>query len=112
MLEIRWEEANGGKRRAVALLEDISQSGVCLQMESPIPVGAEIFWESAHQEFAGVVRRCTYREIGYFVGVEFSPGFQWSEESFHPQHLINVQELAESIEREVSKSLKLGLTIQ
>jgi len=112
MLEIRWEEANGGKRRAVALLEDISQSGVCLQMESPIPVGAEIFWKSAHQEFAGVVRRCTYREIGYFVGVEFSPGFQWSEESFHPQHLINVQELAESIEREVSKSLKLGLTIQ
>ena len=115
MLEIRWTEDSGRKRQAIGLLEDISQSGACLQMESPIPAGAEISWESPDQWFAGVVRHCVYREIGYFVGVEFYPGFKWSEQTFQPQHLLNVKDLAEGVHREVSETPKRtssGLTIQ
>ena len=115
MLEIRWTEGAGRKRQAIGLLEDISESGACLQMESPIPVGAEISWESPEQWFAGVVRHCVYREIGYFVGVEFSPGLKWSEQTFQPQHMLNVDRLAEGVQREASKPSKrvsLGLTIQ
>jgi hypothetical protein len=50
-------------------------------MESPVPVGAQVHWSievparSKHRatktEFSGCVRYCEYREIGYFIGVEF-----------------------------------------
>jgi len=111
MLEVRWRDDRGRRRRAVALLEDISESGACLQMEGPIPPDTEICWESPDQHLSGVVRHCTYREIGYFIGVEFSPGSKWSEKSFHPQHLLNVQKLAERMQRE-SKASRRVMTIQ
>ncbi len=39
VIEVSWKE--GSKRQqAIGLLEDISQSGACLQMEGPVPMGA------------------------------------------------------------------------
>jgi hypothetical protein len=106
MIEIQWSENAGRKRHAVALLEDISPSGVCLQTESAIPLGAEVWWGTLDQWFGGVVRHCSYREIGYFIGIEFSPGCKWSEEAFQPQHLLDVQELAEAVYGVNPKAIK------
>ena len=36
---------------------------------------------------------CAYREIGYFVGVKFRAGTQWSEDVFLPQHLLDTGRL-------------------
>lgn len=96
MLEIYWRETGGKKRQAVALLEDISPSGACLQMESPLPLGAQIGWKCGKQEFSGHVRYCGYREIGYFVGIEFDFRSRWSKKDYHPQHLLDLQSLAAS----------------
>src|SRR5688572_1647794 len=93
MIEVSWKEHTGKKRQAMGLLEDISLSGACLQMESPIPVGVETSWKHPSQQFTGVVRYCTYQEIGYFVGVKFAPGIKWSEDVFKPGHLLDVEEL-------------------
>jgi hypothetical protein len=57
-------------------------SGACLQMETAVPLEAEIHWESPQQAFTGRVRYCVYREIGYFVGVEFEPESRWSKETY------------------------------
>lgn len=95
MVEVRWKPPSGRPQRATALLEDISRSGACLQMEIDVPVGSAIHWESPKQEFAGYVRYCNYREIGYFVGVEFTAGSKWSQECYEPQHLLDVQKLLE-----------------
>jgi hypothetical protein len=94
MLEVYWKDGSGKKRQAVGLLEDISPSGACLQMESPLPLGAQIGWKSDRQEFTGHVRYCAYREIGYFVGVEFDFRSRWSKKSYRPQHLLDLQSLA------------------
>jgi hypothetical protein len=93
MLEVCWKDRAGKTRRATALLEDISPSGACLQLETAIPLGLQIRWKSPRQEFAGVVRYCVYREIGYFVGVEFSAASKWSKATYKPQHLLDLERL-------------------
>ena len=41
LVELTWQDEAGRARRRVANLEDISLSGICLQVESPIPAGTE-----------------------------------------------------------------------
>jgi hypothetical protein len=95
MVEVWWKDQAGKTRRVTGLLEDISASGACLQLEISVPLEAEIHWESPRQAFVGRVRYCLYREIGYFVGVEFDPESRWSEEVYKPQHLLDLQRLME-----------------
>ncbi len=90
MIEVHWVPPGGRGRQITALLEDISPRGACLQMEENIPVHSRISWKSPTQEFAGLVRYCEYRQIGYFVGVEFTPGTEWSESSYAPAHLLKL----------------------
>ena len=92
MLEVRWKDRTGRQRKATALLEDISSSGACLQLETPLPLGAEIGWEATGQFFSGYVRYCVYREIGYFIGVEFDSTSKWSKNAYKPQHLLDLQQ--------------------
>ncbi len=94
MMEVRWKDQGGQARRATALLEDISRSGACLQLEAPVPLGADMEMDCHNRHFSGNVRYCVYREIGYFVGVEFEPDSQWSVEDFRPKHLLDLQRLA------------------
>ncbi len=91
MVDLHWKARAGGEQWTTAILEDISASGACLQVEEPIPLGVEIRWDQSPQSFQGYVRYCVYREIGYFVGVEFDASFKWSKKAFKPQHLLDLQ---------------------
>jgi hypothetical protein len=93
MVDVTWHDRLGHSCSATGLLEDISQSGACLQLERTVPLGVSICWRSAEHEFQGTVRYCVYREIGYFVGVEFAPESRWTEGSFQPQHLLDLKKL-------------------
>lgn len=89
LVEIQWRDQTGRRRRAMANLEDISLSGACLQVERPIPLGCAVRVAYPSGELAGAVKYCIFREIGYFLGVEFEPGTRWSPRSFRPQHLLD-----------------------
>src|SRR5437868_4803736 len=93
MVEVCWNDQARNEKRATGLLEDISPSGACLQLDLPVPLGTAIRWGSVDHHFTGTVRYCVYREIGYFVGVEFVPQSRWSEETYQPQHLLDLQKL-------------------
>ena len=108
MVDIRWKDRTGKQHQATALLEDISSSGVCLQLESPLPIGVEISWETPRQAFTGYVRYCIYREIGYFAGVEFEPGSRWSERTFVPQHMLDLETLVAQSKKEPVDSLDVS----
>jgi len=95
MVEACWKDRAGRAQKSTALLEDISSFGACLQLEVPVPLGAEISWACPKQEFQGCVRYCVYREIGYFVGVEFEPASKWSKKKYKPQHLLDLQRMLE-----------------
>ena len=93
LVDVSWRDAAGKTKRAQAVLEDISASGACLQLETPVPLGAVLHWRSPKKDFAGVVRYCVYREIGYFAGVQFDPASRWSKAKYRPQHLLDLERL-------------------
>jgi hypothetical protein len=93
MVEVLWKDHAGKRRRAMALLEDIGVSGACLQFETPVPKGTVVEWQSPKLEFRGTVRYCVYREIGYFVGVEFTASTKWSKSVYRPQHMFDPRRL-------------------
>lgn len=96
LVEVQWREQFGPARTATAILEDISPFGGCLQFEVPVPLGVEVRVAHGDAELRGLVRYCTFREIGYFVGIEFREDSQWSRRNFEPQHLLDLRRLVES----------------
>lgn len=94
LVDARWRDKAGKSRRAVANLEDISLSGACIQLDEQIPLGTRMTITYPKGEYSGVVRYCQFREIGYFVGLQFEPGSKWSQRAFKPLHLLDPRTLA------------------
>ncbi len=94
IVKLEWKDKAGWMRTAPAVLEDISPRGACLQVEFPVPVNVEA-WIRHGENWVVPCRTayCVYREIGYFTGVEFSPGIRWSRRAFRPGHLLDLAEL-------------------
>jgi len=103
LVDVRWKDKTGRTRRAVANLEDISLSGACLQMEVQVPLSSMVRINYPKGEFSGVVRYCHFREIGYFVGVQFEPGTKWSQRNFKPMHLLDPRTLVRRAANRVGK---------
>jgi hypothetical protein len=93
LVDIRWKDKSGRTRRAVANLEDISLSGACLQLDVPIPLETDLRINHPKGELQGKIRYCVYREIGYFLGVQFAPGSRWSRRTYRPLHLLDPRRL-------------------
>jgi hypothetical protein len=93
LVDVVWKDKGGRTRRAVANLEDISLSGACLQVDAAIPAQTNVRLLYPEGELRGRVCYCIYREVGYFVGIEFEPGFRWSLRQFRPQHLLDPRRL-------------------
>ena len=93
LVDVQWKEKNGRVRRAVANLEDISLSGACVQVDTPIPTETTLRISYPKGELQGRVCYCVFREIGYFLGIEFEPGFRWSMRHYRPQHLLDPRRL-------------------
>lgn len=99
LVEVVWKE-RGRVKRASAVLEDISRSGACVQLDAQVPQGAALRIEHPAQTFEGEVRYCIYRETGYFVGVRFREGQKWNEKVFRPEHLLDPAALREKVSGE------------
>jgi PilZ domain len=93
IVDVQWKDTAGKRRHCVGLLEDISSSGACLQLESPLPLGAEVTLKCPQREFEGHIRYCVYREIGYFAGIQFERSCRWSKRTFKPQHMLDPRTL-------------------
>lgn len=93
LVDIQWRDQTGRNRRGVANLEDISLSGACLQVDRPVPQGCAIRIAHPTGELTGAVKYCVFRDIGYFLGIEFDPGHRWSQRIYRPQHLLDPRRL-------------------
>jgi hypothetical protein len=93
LVDLEWKDKSSHTRRIVANLEDISLSGACLQLDRPVPLNTPVRITYPRGELNGVVRYCVFREIGYFLGVEFREGCRWSQRQFRPQHLLDPRKL-------------------
>ena len=98
LVDVHWKDKSGRNRRAVANLEDISIAGACIQVDTPIPLQTDIRVSFPRAELQGRVKYCVFREIGYFIGMEFEPGYQWNPRLFRPAHLVDPRRLASRAE--------------
>ncbi len=95
LVEVCFEQAGRSLRR-VANLEDISLTGVCLQMEKSIEPETRVQIRFGDGALVGIVRYSVYREMGYFIGVELEESSRWSTQHFKPQHLLDTRELLQN----------------
>jgi len=102
LVDVQWKDQSGRTRRGVANLEDISLSGACLQVDRPVPLDTPFRISYPNGELMGTVKYCVFREIGYFLGIEFEAGSRWSQRHFRPQHLLDPRRLV----GRVTKGLK------
>ena len=93
LVQVIWTDESERKQRRVANLEDISASGICIQMERPLPIGTEIVVQHGDGQLVGVVRYCFIRQLGYFMGIEFNEGCVWSTLRFTPEHMVDPRDL-------------------
>ncbi|MBZ5591487.1 MAG: PilZ domain-containing protein [Acidobacteriia bacterium] len=93
MVEVQWKEDSGDARSCTGLLEDISPSGACLQLDSPLPLGKTLEIQYRKVRLQGSVCYCFFRDIGYWIGVQFSARKKWSRKEFRPKHLLDPRKL-------------------
>lgn len=93
LVEVQWQDRAGLQHRAVANLEDISLSGACLQLEEEVPLQALVRIQHEKASYEGRVRYCIFKDIGYFLGVEFEAGQHWNAREFKPLHLLDPRRL-------------------
>ena len=103
MVDVQWRDKTGRIRKGVANLEDISLSGACLQVENAIPLQTDLRICYQRGELLGKVRYCVYRDIGYFLGVEFDPSNRWSQQQFKPRHMLDPRRLVIRTVNRISK---------
>ena len=98
LVDLHWIDKAGTAKRAIANLEDISSSGACLQLEIPLPLRTTVEMTHPGGRLSGYVRYCVYREIGYFVGIQFEDGSRWSRRVFKPMHMLDPRGLLHGAE--------------
>lgn len=89
LVQVHVKEGGRWKRVGVGVLEDISHSGACVQLELPLRQGSTIRLKHPQWKAEGEIRYCLYREIGYFVGLQFAEQWKWTEAKFKPKHLLD-----------------------
>lgn len=97
LVELCWLDNSGRQQHRVANLEDISLSGVCLQIEGAIPRGTPVSIRYGDGELLGTVRYCRYEGLGYFLGVELADGCKWSSQHYRPEHLLDPTDLVDQV---------------
>jgi len=93
LVDIRWKDKTGRGRKATAILEDISTSRACVQIEGPIPENTTVKICLPKGQLQGTVKYCVYREIRYFVGLQFAADTKWSQKAFKPDHMLDMPRL-------------------
>ena len=93
MVEVQWKEDSGKVCTCTGLLEDISPSGACLQLDSPLALDKALFIQYRKGRLEGSVCYCFFKDIGYWVGVQFTAKKKWSKRDFRPKHLLDPRKL-------------------
>jgi hypothetical protein len=88
LVKVQWNTESDLIYTQWAILEDISPSGACLEIEEPIPPDTIVSLQFETDSCQARVKYCRKDKVKYLLGVEFEQGYRWSRRRFKPQHLI------------------------
>lgn len=94
LMNVRVLSGDSVEREVTGILEEISASGACLQLDENPGINARLQFASldamGSPEMEGIVMSCEYEPgIGYYVELRFSPGFLWHPATYRPKHLLD-----------------------
>lgn len=90
---VQWTDESGQLQQTTALLDDISHSGACVNIDNPIPLGTPVIIRYRKGRLEGSVCYCFFRDIGYYVGVHFKAKTTWSPKAYRPKYLLDLKKL-------------------
>ncbi len=88
LVKVQWKTKSGVARDEWGILDDISPSGACLEMENKIHPETIVSMEFPTDHCQARVMYCKFEEVKYIVGVKFTQGYRWSRSKYKPRHLI------------------------
>lgn len=93
LVHVGWYDTDGHTCSEIAILENLSLSGVGLFTGVPIPLECDVHLYGQDTQLTGRVKQCTFRENGYVVGLELDERSKWAQQpgrEFVPEHLLDV----------------------
>jgi hypothetical protein len=88
LVKVQWKLESGSFLSEWAILEDISPSGACLEIEKPIPPDTVVSLQFKGDRCQARIKYCKFDKVNYLLGVQFEHGYRWSRRRFKPEHLI------------------------
>lgn len=88
LVKVQWKLESGHSHSEWAILEDISPSGACLDIEEFIPPETIVSLQFKGDACQARVKYCKFEKSNYILGVLFEQGYRWSRRKFKPEHLI------------------------
>lgn len=88
LVKVQWKLESGLSHSEWAILEDISPSGACLEIEEPIPPETIVSLQFKSDCCQARIKYCKFDKVNYLLGVQFEQGYRWSRRRFKPEHLI------------------------
>src|ERR1700730_18470787 len=67
--EIAWQDQTGAPYHAPATLEDISVSGACIRVKTPVTIGSKLVVKWQREQFFAVARNCRSDGRDFLLGV-------------------------------------------
>jgi hypothetical protein len=90
ILHLRLQSRAGCGRELTVNLEEIWSSGALFLTDVPIRPFTPLRFAGGGCEFRGqAIARTLLRGLGYFIEMQFHPGYAWSEQKYRPKHLFN-----------------------
>jgi hypothetical protein len=93
LVEAHWNDKAGRLPGDAANLEDISLSGACVQLETPVEKGTRITVNYGDGEMPATSALAWIETWAYFLGLQFENGCEWSTKRFRPQSMLDPREL-------------------
>jgi hypothetical protein len=93
LVQLQWVDSGGASCQEIAILENLSLSGLGLFIGVSVPEGIEVQIVANHIQLMGRVQQCVFRENGYIIGLKLDSNFQWTQQpggNFLPAHMLDV----------------------
>ena len=92
LVEVIFDDQQGHSITTVALVEDVSESGLCVSSSLPIAPGRLVRLRAEGMAGSGVVRYCELGDYSYLLGLELKPGWRGEWTPRHELSLTRAEE--------------------
>ena len=88
LAEIAFEDQQGHAVRQQALVEDVSDEGVCVSSSLPLTEGWSVTFHADGYTAEGKVRYCHLGDYSFLIGLQFEPETGPGRFGWRPDHLL------------------------